>query len=108
MSKASVSMELNLNEKQLNQIVQKYITDCYKQSNICDKIYSYGTSRISKKIDQMVNDGSLVDAVAKQVAKNISKDIPLERLMEFVDKDKLNDAVTERVSQYVINKIKFF
>lgn len=108
MSKASVSMELNLNEKQLNQIVQKYITDCYKQSNINDRIYSYGTSRISKKIDQMVNDGSLVDAVAKQVARNISKDIPLERLMEFVDKDKLNEAVTERVAQYVINKIKFF
>ena len=108
MGKASVSMELNLNEKQLNQIVQKYITDCYKQSNIGDKIYSYGTSRISTKIDQMINDGSLVDAVAKQVAKNISKDIPLERLMEFVDKDKLNEAVTERVAQYVINKIKFF
>lgn len=108
MGKASVSMELNLNEKQLNQIVQKYITDCYKQSNISDKIYSYGTSRISKKIDQMVNDGSLVDAVAKQVARNISKDIPLERLMEFVDKDKLNEAVTERVAQYVINKINFF
>ena len=105
---ASVSMELNLNENQLNQIVQKYITDCYKQSEICDKIYSYGTSRIRKKIDQMVNDGSLVDAVAKQVAKNISKDIPLERLMEFVDKDKLNEAVIERVSKYVINKIKFF
>ena len=108
MANASVSMELNLNEKQLNQIVQKYITDCYKQSNIGDKIYSYGTSRISKKIDQMVHDGSLVDAVAKQVARNISKDIPLEYLMEFVDKDKLNEAVTERVAQYVINKIKFF
>lgn len=108
MAKTSVSMELNLNDKQLNQIVQKYISDCYRQSNICDKIYSYGTSRISKKIDQMVNDGSLVDAVAKQVARNISKDIPLERLMEFVDMDKLNEAVTERVTQYVINKIKFF
>lgn len=105
---ASVSMELNLNEKQLNQIVQKYITDCYKQSEICNKIYSYGTSRILKKIEQMFNDGSLVDAVAKQVAKNISKDIPLERLMEFVDKDKLNEAVIERVSKYVINNIKFF
>lgn len=105
---ASVSMELNLNEKQLNQIVQKYITDCYKQSDICNKIYSYGTGRILKKIDQMLDDGSLVDAVAKQVAKNISKDIPFERLMEFVDKDKLNEAVIERVSKYVINNIKFF
>lgn len=105
---ASVSMELNLNEKQLNQIVQKYITDCYKKSEICDKIYSYGTSRILKKIEQMFDDGSLLDAVAKQVAKNISKDIPLERLMEFVDKDKLNEAVIERVSKYVINNIKFF
>lgn len=104
----SVSMELNLNEKQISQLVQKYVADCYKHSNICDRIYSYGTSRISKKIDQMIMDGSLVDAVAKQVAKNISKDIPLERLMEFVDKDKLNEAVTERVTQYVINKIKFF
>ena len=108
MAKTSVSMELNLNDKQLNQIVQKYISDCYKQSNICDKIYSYGTNRISKKIDQMVNDGSLMDSVARQVARNISKDIPLERLMEFVDMDKLNEAVIERVSKYVINKIKFF
>lgn len=102
---ASVSMELNLNEKQLNQLVQKYITDCYKQSNIYDRIYSYGTSRISKKIDQMVNDGSLVNAVAKRIAKSISQDIPLGHLMTFVDKDKLNEAVIERVSQHIINKI---
>lgn len=107
MSKASVSMELNLNEKQLNTLVQKYITDCYKQSNIGNRIYSYGTSRISKKIDQMFSDGSLMDAVIKQIAKNISKDIPLEHLMELVDKDKLNEAVIERVSKYIINKINF-
>lgn len=102
-----VSMELNLNEKQLNQLVQKYVTDCYKQSNICDRIYSYGTSRISKKIDQMISDGSLVDSVVKQVARNISENIPIGHLMVLVDKEKLNDAVIERVSKYVINKINF-
>ena len=101
-----VSMELNLNEKQINQLVQKYVADCYKQSNICDRIYSYGTSRISKKIDQMISDGSLVDAVVKQVARNISENIPIGHLMVLVDKEKLNEAVIELVSKYVINKIK--
>ena len=101
-----VSMELNLNEKQINQLVQKYVADCYKQSNICDRIYSYGTSRISKKIDQMISDGSLVDAVVKQVTRNISENIPIGHLMVLVDKEKLNEAVIELVSKYVINKIK--
>ena len=103
----AVSMELNLNEKQLNQVVQKYIADCYKQSKICDRIYSYGTSRISKKIDQMISDGSLVDAVVKRIAKNISDDIPIGHLMVLIDKEKLNEAVIERVSKYVINNINF-
>ena len=108
MAKASVSMELNLDKNQIDRIVQKYICDCYKHSLIQDRLYSYGTQRISKKVDQMIKDGSLVDAIVKNVSKRICNDIPIERLMEFVDKDKLSEAVTERVSKYVIDKIKFF
>lgn len=55
----------------------------------------------------MFSDGSLVDAVVKRIAKNISEDIPIGHLMVLIDKEKLNEAVIERVSKYVINNINF-
>ena len=103
---ASVSMELNLDKNQIDRIVQKYICDCYKHSIIQDRLYSYGTQRISKKVDQMIKDGSLVDAIVKNVSKRICNDIPIEHLISLVDKDKLNDAIVERVSKHIIDKIK--
>jgi hypothetical protein len=94
-------IELNLKDNQINSLVQQYITQCYSKSNIEDRIYSYATQRISKKIDQMINDGTLLDAVAKRVIK----DMPIEQLISLVDKDKLNEVVVERVSKCLINKM---
>lgn len=103
---ASVSMELNLNDKQLNQIVQKYICDCYKQANIENRLYGYGTQRLSKKVDQMINDGSLVDLVVKKVSKRICDDIPIGHLMTLVDIGNLNEAIIERVSKELLKKLQ--
>ena len=54
-----------------------------------------------KKIDQMINDGTLLDTIAKRVIKNTS----IEQLISLVDKDKLNEVVVERVSKCLINKM---
>lgn len=94
-------IELNLKDNQINSLVQQYVTQCYSKSNIEDRIYSYATQRISKKIDQMINDGTLLDAIAKRVIK----DMPIEQLISLVDKDKLNEVVIERVSKCLINKM---
>lgn len=95
-------IELNLKDNQINSLVQQYVTQCYSKSNIEDRIYSYATQRISKKIDQMINDGTLLDAVAKRVIK----DMPIEQLISLVDEDKLNEVVVERVSKCLINRMK--
>ena len=95
-------IELNLKDNQINSLVQQYVTQCYSKSNIEDRIYSYATQRISKKIDQMINDGTLLDAVAKRVIKDMS----IEQLISLVDKDKLNEVVVERVSKCLINRMK--
>lgn len=95
-------IELNLKDNQINSLVQQYVTQCYSKSNIEDRIYSYATQRISKKIDQMINDGTLLDAIAKRVIKDIS----IEQLISLVDKDKLNEVVVERVSKCLINRMK--
>ncbi len=95
-------IELNLKDNQINSLVQQYVTQCYSKSNIEDRIYSYATQRISKKIDQMINDGTLLDAIAKRVIK----DMPIEQLISLVDKDKLNEVVVERVSKCLINRMK--
>lgn len=95
-------IELNLKDNQINSLVQQYVTQCYSKSNIENRIYSYATQRISKKIDQMINDGTLLDAVAKRVIK----DMPIEQLISLVDKDKLNEVVVERVSKCLINRMK--
>lgn len=94
-------IELNLKDNQINSLVQQYVTQCYSKSNIEDRIYSYATQRISKKIDQMINDGTLLDAIAKRVIK----DMPIEQLISLVDKYKLNEVVVERVSKCLINKM---
>lgn len=95
-------IELNLKDNQINLLVQQYVTQCYSKSNIEDRIYSYATQRISKKIDQMINDGTLLDTIAKRVIKNMS----IEQLISLVDKDKLNEVVVERVSKCLINRMK--
>lgn len=95
-------IELNLKDNQINSLVQQYITQCYSKSNIENRIYSYATQRISKKIDQMINDGTLLDAIAKRVIKDMS----IEQLISLVDKDKLNEVVVERVSKCLINRMK--
>lgn len=95
-------IELNLKDDQINSLVQQYVTQCYSKSNIKDRIYSYATQRISKKIDQMINDGTLLDAIAKRVIKDMS----IEQLISLVDKDKLNEVVVERVSKCLINRMK--
>ena len=95
-------IELNLKDNQINSLVQQYVTQCYSKSNIADRIYSYATQRISKKIDQMINDGTLLDAIAKRVIKDMS----IEQLISLVDKDKLNEVVVERVSKCLINRMK--
>lgn len=95
-------IELNLKDNQINSLVQQYVTQCYSKSNIEDRIYSYATQRISKKIDQMINDGTLLDTIAKRVIKNMS----IEQLISLVDKDKLNEVVVERVSKCLINRMK--
>lgn len=95
-------IELNLKDSQINSLVQQYVAQCYSKSNIEDRIYSYATQRISKKIDQMINDGTLLDTIAKRVIKNMS----IEQLISLVDKDKLNEVVVERVSKCLINRMK--
>lgn len=95
-------IELNLKDNQINSLVQQYVTQCYSKSNIEDRIYSYATQRISKKIDQMINDGTLLDAITKRVVK----DIPIKQLISLIDKDKLNEVVVERVSKCLINRMK--
>lgn len=95
-------IELNLKDNQINSLVQQYVTQCYSKSNIENRIYSYATQRISKKIDQMINDGTLLDVIAKRVIKDMS----IEQLISLVDKDKLNEVVVERVSKCLINRMK--
>lgn len=95
-------LELNLNDKQINSLVQQYISQCYSKSNVENRIYSYATQRISKRIDQMINDGTLLDAIAKRVIK----EIPIDKLIPLIDKDKLNDAIVEKLSKHLINKMK--
>lgn len=94
-------LDLNLSNKQINSLVQQYITQCYSKSDIDNRIYSYATQRISKRIDQMINDGTLLDAIAKRVIK----EVPMDKLITLIDKDKLNEVITERISKHLINKM---
>lgn len=95
-------IELNLKDNQINSLVQQYVAQCYSKSDIENRIYSYAIQRISKKIDQMINDGTLLDVIAKRVIKDMS----IEQLISLVDKDKLNEVVVERVSKCLINRMK--
>lgn len=95
-------LEIKLNDKQINSLVQQYITQCYSKSNIENRIYSYACQRINKKIDEMFNNGTLLDAISKRIVK----DIPIEQLIPLIDKDKLNETIIDRVSKHLLNKIK--
>ena len=94
-------IDLKLSDKQINSLVQQYITQCYSKSTVENRIYSYACQRINKKIDQMINDGTLLDAIAKRVIK----DTPMDKLIDLIDKEKLNEVVVERISKHLVNKM---
>ena len=95
-------LEIKLNENQINSLIQQYVSQSYSKSNIENRIYSYACQRINKKIDEMFNNGTLLDAISKRIVK----DIPIEQLIPLIDKDKLNETIIDRVSKRLLNKIK--
>lgn len=101
MAKVNTTLEVNLNDKQINSLVQQYIAQCYSKTDVENRIYSYATQRISKRIAQMVNDGSLLDAIAKRVVK----EVPIDKIISLIDKDTVNEIVAERISKHLINKL---
>ena len=93
-------LEIKLNDAQINSLVQQYIAQTYRESDIQNRIYCYATQRISRRIDQMINDGTLLDEIAKRLAKTI----PMDKLIPLIDKDRLNEIVAERITKHLINK----
>lgn len=95
------SLELKLDKNQINSLVQQYIAQCYKKSDIEQRIYQYATQRISKKVDMMFSDGTIFESISKRLVK----EVPLTEIISLVNKEDFNEAIKERVTKHLISKL---
>ena len=86
----------------LNNAIQGAVSDALKKSDIQDKLYSYGTGRIREHVNQSYRDGRLVQSVAKEMSKNI----PINEILKLLDVEKIEAAIIDNVSTELIKRLQ--
>ena len=93
---------IEIDDNTLNNSIQRAVSDALKKSNIQDKLYSYGTSRIREHVDKSYRDGRLVQSVAKEMSKNI----PINEILKLLDVEKIEAAIIDNVSTELIKRLQ--
>lgn len=86
----------------LNNSIQGAVSNALKNSDIQNKLYSYGTSRIREHVNQSYRDGRLVQSVAKEMSKNI----PINEILKLLDVEKIEAAIIDNVSTELIKRLQ--
>ena len=94
----TIDIDTNL----LNNAIQGAVSNALKQSDIKDKLYSYGVDKIRTYAMRAERDGRLVQSVAKEISHNI----PVDKILELLDVKKLETKIIERVSEALVTKMQ--
>lgn len=86
----------------LNNAIQGAVSNVLKQSNIQDKLYSYGVDKIRTYTMKAEKDGRFVQSVAKEISQNI----PVDKILELLDVKELEAKIIERVSEALVTKMQ--
>ena len=86
----------------LNNAIQGAVSNALKKSDIQNKLYSYGTSRIREYVNQSYRDGRLVQSVAKEM----NKSVPIDDILNLIDVEELKAAIIDNVSMELYKDMK--
>ena len=85
----------------LNNAMQSAVSNTFKNSDLRDKIYSYGCKRVKDYIDKFYADGSVLSHAAKMVAKEINT----QDVLALIDIEELKADIADRVAKHLIGKL---
>ena len=86
----------------LNNAIQMAVSNALKQSNILDMLHSYGIDKIRTYTMKAEKDGRLVQSVAKEISQNI----PIDKILELLDVKELEAKIIKRVSEALVTKMQ--
>lgn len=97
----SIEGKILIDDTTLNNAMQSAVSNTFKNSDLRDKIYSYGCKRVKDYIDKFYADGSVLSHAAKQVAKEINT----QDVLALIDIEELKADIADRVAKYLIKKL---
>ena len=90
-----------IDDTTLNNAMQSAVSNTFKNSDLRDKIYSYGCKKVKDYIDKFYADGSVLSHAAKMVAKEISP----QDVLALIDIEELKADIADRVAKHLIGKL---
>lgn len=90
-----------IDDTTLNNAMQSAVSNTFKNSDLRDKIYSYGCKRVKDYIDKFYANGSVLSHAAKMVAKEISP----QDVLSLIDIEELKADIADRVAKHLIEKL---
>ena len=90
-----------IDDTTLNNAMQSAVSNTFKNSDLRDKIYSYGCKRVKDYIDKFYANGSVLSHAAKMVAKEISP----QDVLALIDIEELKADIADRVAKHLIEKL---
>ena len=102
---------VNLIVRRANDIAQKLISQTISQCNVKEMACNIFKQRFERELQEMLNDGSLYDKIAKSMAKTLSSEvvsniysiINIEEVQVLVA-DKLADRIAREMSKNLLIK----
>lgn len=93
---------IEIDNNTLNNAIQGAVSNALKKSDIQNKLYSYGTNRIRDYVNQSYRDGRLIQSVAKEM----SKSVPVNDILNLIDIEELKTAIIDKVSMELYKDMK--
>lgn len=97
----AIEGKILIDDTTLNNAMQSAVSNTFKNSDLRDKIYSYGCKRVKDYIDKFYANGSVLSHAAKQVAKEINT----QDVLALIDIEELKADIADRVAKYLIEKL---
>ena len=97
----AIEGKILIDDTTLNNAMQSAVSNTFKNSDLRDKIYSYGCKRVKDYIDKFYADGSVLSHAAKMVAK----DINTQDVLALIDIEELKADIADRVAKHLIGKL---
>ena len=100
--KTNCAVNINLSEVEFNNIIIKSVSEEVRNYKLESRVLAEATRKIDKAMNKYLTDGTLTNAVAKK----LSKDLDIDKILSIIDIEELKCSIIERVSEKLVRMIK--